>query len=616
MFPFGAKGTFVDFIDFTPRGTQPDLDYPLAGSASCGGCHGGAPNEKHYPRNSWSGSMMANATRDPLFWAALDVANADGAANGAEGIGDFCLRCHTPKGWYAGRVRKLRDVDAQEGMVNAGDVVDGTNGCLLQGTPDGNDGSDSDFGGIGCHTCHRLLPTGPQGQPALLENGDAWIDDVACDGGAEPCRGGPYTYPSQFPNGDPFDGPPHPAEFSAHQGSSEACGTCHDVTSPILDSGPFRTLIVDDGSNAGDDTGLPFPAERTYSEWKASDFATVLFRDGLEEGGAGVAGVKLARGDTCQGCHMPQATPIFPDDELQVCGSGPPRNDNLPVHEFAGGNTWIPNILKHEMPMLEAAESAFDRTVAWATTMLTQRSALVETSAMLAGDTVNASVKITNLAGHKLPSGYSEGRRMWLDVQLLDANQQVLWHNGAWDPATGELEIDGETKIYEIKQGIWDAATGECDTTDAQGRERFHFVLNDCIAKDNRIPPLGFTGAQDPEIASYGHAYPTVAGCTANFDVTNYAIPLPGGAALPVTVRATLRYQLATKEYIAFLRDQAVERGFPSENAMCGRDQNTQFEVGPRDKTRGQYVMDLWNDPDYGRSPPVDMAVASDTVGS
>ncbi len=48
--------------------------------------------------HAWQGSMMAQAGRDPLFFAALDVANA-GAAN----AGEYCLRCHMPSGWLKGR---------------------------------------------------------------------------------------------------------------------------------------------------------------------------------------------------------------------------------------------------------------------------------------------------------------------------------------------------------------------------------------------------------------------------------------------------------------------------------------------------------------------------------
>ena len=42
--------------------------------------------------------MMAQAGRDPVFYAALDIANADAAFSG-----DFCLRCHVPRGWLDGR---------------------------------------------------------------------------------------------------------------------------------------------------------------------------------------------------------------------------------------------------------------------------------------------------------------------------------------------------------------------------------------------------------------------------------------------------------------------------------------------------------------------------------
>ncbi|MCC6441412.1 MAG: hypothetical protein IT476_12415, partial [Rhodanobacteraceae bacterium] len=56
-------------IDFTPHGTQPGLQFSLLNSDSCGGCHGGfVGNDPNFrPHSTWSVSMMANATRDPLF---------------------------------------------------------------------------------------------------------------------------------------------------------------------------------------------------------------------------------------------------------------------------------------------------------------------------------------------------------------------------------------------------------------------------------------------------------------------------------------------------------------------------------------------------------------------
>ena len=96
----------IALFDFTPAATQPGLNFPIQSSDSCAGCHApsGTPPlvaDHVMPYPTWSGSMMANATRDPVFWAALDVANHD-----VPGVGDFCLRCHATKGWTAGRVVK------------------------------------------------------------------------------------------------------------------------------------------------------------------------------------------------------------------------------------------------------------------------------------------------------------------------------------------------------------------------------------------------------------------------------------------------------------------------------------------------------------------------------
>ncbi len=50
--------------------------------------------------------MMAQAARDPLFYAQLDLANADGrpARPAVAGMADMCLRCHSPVGWLEGRL--------------------------------------------------------------------------------------------------------------------------------------------------------------------------------------------------------------------------------------------------------------------------------------------------------------------------------------------------------------------------------------------------------------------------------------------------------------------------------------------------------------------------------
>ena len=588
-------------IDFTPHGTQPGLSHVLLPSGDCSSCHGSngpASASTFRPFPTWAGSMMANAMRDPLFLAALDVANND-----VPGVGDYCLRCHTSSGWYGGRVVK------QGGGQPNNDVALGAAACLLGGSYDAQDTYiDSDYSGLSCHFCHRNMPEGPA-QQALPGNGAAWLDDTDCNGLGEPCRRGPYNYTGSFR-------PPHPWKFSPLHTESAMCGQCHDVSTPDTANGPLKTLKLADGT----DTGVPFPIERTFSEWTRSAYSNPV------------------SGQTCQGCHMPVST----DPNATACSTGGPnRTGNLPVHAFAGGNTWIPGVIKGEYSDTTAIpgswggigrQASFDQTVAWAREML-ESAADVATSVTgylaptpTMPGSVALEVKVTNKSGHKLPSGYGEGRRMWLNVQVHDKNGHMVAESAAYDSVSAVLTVDAQARVYEVLQGIFNHnGANTCDVVDGAGKTMFHFALNDCVAKDNRIPPLGFqpVTADDPngyEVRPVGASYPETApgsGTLVNYDTVAYAFRVPAGAVGPFTAQARLYYQTSSKDYIEFLRREAEDNAFQGENQMCSIADNRPFVVGPKDRTRGQYMYELWNNPSddpvqpgYGKSPPELAAVA------
>ena len=48
---------------------------------------------------------------------------------------------------------------------------------------------------------------------------------------------------------------------------------------------------------------------------------------------------------------------------------------------------------------------------------------------------------VVNLTGHKLITGYPEGRRMWLNIQWFDAGDQLIDETGAY--GTLSALIDG-----------------------------------------------------------------------------------------------------------------------------------------------------------------------------
>lgn len=581
-------------LDYTPHGTQPGLAYQLLGSNGCQSCHAGSggSDATFFPYDTWSGSMMANATRDPLFWAALDVANHD-----QPGVGDYCLRCHTPQGWYGGRVVK----------VGGGGTIDGSNGCQLVGNH-ADDGGD--YSGETCHFCHRLVNQGPLGQAAYTQNANAWLDDGDCNGSGAPCRRGPYNYLA----GGTVGSPPHPWAYSSYHTQSAQCGLCHNVSTPDTSAGPLKTLK----DSSGADTGIPFPVERTFREWQQSDFADLVFRDGLGDARYTPA---LARSRQCQDCHMPAST----DPTAAACNLEDPgsRAGHLPVHTLVGGNTWVPAILSGEYGSALGRTAAYAQTMTAAQQMLQGAAQLAITpgaytppTAGLAGS-IALTTRVTNLSGHKLPTGYSEGRRMWLDVQVRDAGNALVAESGAYDVASGTLTNDAQARVYEVLQGIWNGSV--CAVAESGGRALFHFVLNDCIAKDNRIPPLGFAGGGDPETKPVNASYGSGARLN-NFDDVPYAFVLPAGTALPISISATLRYQTASRPYIEFLRDEAVNNSLPAENTLCGGGPGRPFSVGPQNRTRGEYLYELWANapgdaqPGYGRSPPAVVGMGATVV--
>jgi hypothetical protein len=206
--------------------------------------------------------------------------------------------------------------------------------------------------------------------------------------------------------------------------------------------------------------------------------------------------------------------------------------------------------------------------------MLT-KAATMELTAGEAGGFPTVTVKITNEGAHKLPSGYPEGRRIWINVQGYDEGMNLVYESGAYDTDTGILTHDADVKIYEIKPGI---SSRLSPIVGLPVEPSFHFVINDSIFSDNRIPPRGFTNANFEEIQS-----PPVAYAYADsqyWDETTYALPVSA-----VRADVALYYQSTSKEYIEFLRDENVTN------------------------SAGQDLYDAWVA--HGRAAPVTMASGS-----
>jgi hypothetical protein len=433
--------------DFHQPGTQPFGAGSFEASTQCVTCHGGY-NTAVEPGHNFKGTLMAQAARDPLFYACLAIAEQD-----APSSGDLCLRCHTPFGWLLGR----------------SNPTDGSQLTAL------------DRDGVACDFCHRvvdpvykpgispiedqavlsLLP--PSDVPAGYFNGQFVVDP-------NPRKRGPFSDALEL----------HPRLESPLHRSSDFCGTCHDVSNPVF----AHTGGADYAPGPLDQPAASFassdlmPLERTYSEWKHSGYpAGVYAPDFAGNKPDGIV-------STCQDCHLR-------DVSGQGCNDpGAPNRADLPLHDMTGGNSWIPPIVASLYPS-ETDPAALQAGAQRAVSMLQKAAALGMTYAV-EGDSFRALVTVTNRTGHKLPTGYPEGRRMWLHVVARDVGGQKVFESGAYDAGTGVLSMTPEPTVYEVKLGV---SPGLAGAVGVPSGPSFHFTLNDTIVKDNRIPPVGFTNA-------------------------------------------------------------------------------------------------------------------------
>ena len=564
-------------------------------------------NEQESEYADWVGTIMANATRDPAFFATLSVANQDlinliaslpgepgdpssplGAFLKANKLdadirraqdgslqpeeilpiaADLCLRCHSPVGWMEAHseppTRSAPFLKGQFwGAAFRGHPVD----------PSGNPRkvdlateSEAEMEGIDCGFCHRA--TGASKRKSRY-NGSVMVNG----------NGGFFVDPNRpFCSETEEDGSCVAESVDVvHDFLSEAnfCGTCHDVTNPLLKT---KTRVD------GEIPDMNHPIERTYTEWYWSGY----------------------RGEkTCQDCHEPMVfegaqtwmlEPVLPAlwGDVDRVWRGDPYGYTVPdrVESYrtaAEGNRAF---------MREAAEVAFvDKPVE-----------------VKKGKDVTVKVKVTNNTGHKLPTGFSEGRQMWIQIRAVDASGQVLFEDGMLKD--GYLVRTPETKVYEQVT----LATGYPfldENRDGQVDEKeshFHFVLMNDVRKDNRIPPKGYNKAayqadgafivpRDPKDNDYADGQ--------HWDVTPYRFAIPKSAKGPVRVEAHLLYQTFSREYVEFLNQHDREK-----TQACGGRARNLPATGPyggkcdRYPTWGKAFYDLWKK--SGMGPPVEMGVAA-----
>ena len=492
-------------------------------SQSCAFCHSnhddakamrGPKGESIAPYDLWASSMMANATRDP-FWRAVVSAEVASAPQHKAVIEKTCMRCHAPMAHVDGA--KEGGPTPSLGTLNSGEMY-----------------SQYALDGVSCALCHQIRPEilgKPESFSGRYEIGD------------ERVIFGPHADPFKKPMVERADFTPTRGD---HINASALCGSCH-------------VLFTDVVTPSGEPTDKKFLEQAVYLEWQNSSFSDERSPKGSEA-------------QTCQGCHMP--TVDSNGQALQTRIARDPHGEDFEAvaertpygqHVFVGGNTIIPAIIRDHPEVFRpiAPPEAFDATIARARRQLQNDTATLAIRTLERdGERLQIDVAISNLTGHKLPTGHPS-RRAWLRLTVRDAKGEARFDSGRFDARGRLLDSGGEVHAadragggthphHAIIREPSQVHVIEVVMGNTEGAVTHSLIRAATHLKDNRLLPRGWrSDAPGVELIA-----PRGLGVDPDHvggeDVVHYEVEAPAGAG-PYEVEAALIYQTAGARYVAEL---------------------------------------------------------------
>lgn len=543
-------------------------------SDQCLSCHDGQPlnlgPNMYFPDSSgkgginlspygeWNWSMMGLSGRDPIFYAQLESEVTYQPSHGPM-IQNLCFTCHGVMG------------QRQLAIDHPGDLF---NRDLVQITDPSN--PISKYGGlardgVSCTVCHQIVDdkepldsifTGrfKLSTPGEFEKGFATIY-------------GPFTSPSQMAMRTSLGLTPVQNDYTL---SSRLCGSCHTVQLPVF-------------NKAGNQVGQFFE-QATYLEWLNSTYQNELKPNGKD--------VK-----TCQNCHMPTSYPDEPgglplsfrianiqditypqaDERAPLDSITVPIRPNFARHTLLGVNVFALEMFNQFDSLLGVRKTDYMTSspfglpfaIRQADFQAKKKSAMVEITGLTRnGRQLTANVKVTNLTGHRFPSGVGF-RRAFLELKVVDPQGKVLWISGRTNDLGILIGKDGKplpSEFHEVNsqtgKQIYQPHYTKIDREDQvqifeeliqspEGKFTTSFLNLETVVKDNRLLPIGWTkdgppgfrwaeatmphgeAAHDPEFTNGKGS-----------DALSYVIDLPEEALKDARVVATLYYQSIPPDYL------------------------------------------------------------------
>lgn len=580
-------------------------------SDQCFGCHAGnrygnvmlwkdtriepSPLVNVSPYGEWRWSPMGLAGRDPIFYAQLDseIAWLRRAQPSKEGeIVNLCFSCHGGMGQ-----RQLTiDSDGKElftpQIVKADDL---TNSKFEYGALARD--------GISCTLCHHIQSTTHKSVMQFIDEDATGRFQYTPAGQME----GPFEKPVTIPMNNTFGVKP---VYDDYTKNARICGTCHTIHLPVLDAA--ATPLAAEKTEECQQEKFSFE-QATYLEWLNSAFEN-------EIDPAGHPGAQ-----SCQDCHMrgtlnesqiETQIAVVEDGRYPATDHRAPASDlNVPLratgyarHQFQGLNVFLLAMFDQFNETLGVRKCDYMSSgcsgkepasgIPFAMRNFLEQAA--KDSATIAvgaphvdGATLTADVTVTNLTGHRFPSGVSF-RRAFIDFAVREASTgKIVFESGATNSIGAIVDMNGNVLPSEsvgstgpngsaYQPHFW---TGNPITRsdqvqiyeellrDANGQFTTSFIRQDCHFKDNRILPRGWR-KYGPDVKQFSgkaleETWPDATGDDPSYmdpqgasgrSIVRYSVPVPAGTnPANLTVTAQLYYQAIPPYYLLQRFQQAPE---------------------------------------------------------
>jgi hypothetical protein len=504
------------------------------------------------PYGEWRWSPMGLAGRDPVFFSQLEseLQYLDGVplskfagpdphvtqATVKAQVVDTCMRCHGVMGKRSNELDNGPQAHFDRNWIFAtwpspipGHTPSPAQTVAEQQFHYGGLARD----GISCTVCHQIRQTKAEDKSLALV-----LDKKAT---------GLFDAERQFTQiHGPFDKPiaAHPMKealdikpvFSQITTSSRLCASCHSIDLPVVDdTGKTGKIGLISGMMP-----LPNPhdvEQNTYVEWVNSSFQTEY----------PVPPNPAHPPRSCQSCHMPSSVTndrlgvtdnllqtriaIAQDQTYPEADHLAPLSDitvtyrkkGFARHELLGLNAFllrtfqqngealgvrIPDYMSGSYNDLDDAIGNVVRQAQTKTATIAVSAPVVSPSAAPSG-VLTTNVTVTNLTGHRFPSGVGF-RRAFVELDVTDAAGAVLWAsgmtNGGGEIVTGPTPASPVLPTEMLPRNLYQHHHDEAHpitastqvqifeelVTNADGDFTESFIRRDHIVKDNRLLPYGW----------------------------------------------------------------------------------------------------------------------------